>query len=79
MYDEGLGVAENDSAAVKWYRESAEQGHARAQNNLGAMYDDGHGVSEDNTQALKWYRAAAEQGHARAQTNLGYCTTKARA
>ena len=58
--------------AVKWYRKAAEQGYARAQNNLGIMYDDGYGVPEDDTEAVKWYRKGATQGYAPAQTNLGH-------
>ena len=37
----------------------AEQGDARAQNNLGVMYDDGRGVPQDYAQAVKWYRLSA--------------------
>ena len=56
----------------KWYRLAAEQGHAKAQYNLGFMYDEGYGVPEDDKQAVKWYRLAAEQGDAGAQVNLGF-------
>jgi TPR repeat protein len=41
MYDEGLGVAEDDAEAVRWFRLAAEQGYAWAQNNLGRMYYSG--------------------------------------
>ena len=52
-------------------RPLSEQGHAKAQTNLGFMYDQGHGVVQDYAEALSWYRLAADQGHAKAQTNLG--------
>ena len=52
-------------------RQAAEQGDAKAQNNLGVKYDLGEGVAEDDAEAFKWYRKAAEQGHAKAQSNLG--------
>ena len=71
MYDNGIGVAEDDVEAVKWYRKAAEQGNAKAQNNLGVMYEKGKGVAEDDAEAVKWYRKAAEQGDANAQHNLG--------
>ena len=45
MYDEGRGVPENDTEAVKWYRKAAEQGDASAQYNLGVMYANGWGRS----------------------------------
>ena len=51
---------------VGMYRLAAEQGHARAQFNLGASYDFGRGVIEDADEAVRWYRLAAEQGEAAA-------------
>lgn len=71
MYDNGIGVVEDDKEAVKWYLKAAEQGYADAQNNLGVMYNNGKGVIEDDEEAVKWYRKAAEQGFAEAQCNLG--------
>ena len=58
---------------LKWYRKAAQQGHARAQFNLGAYHDRGEGAPRDYAQALKWYRKAADQGDAAAQCNLGVC------
>jgi TonB family protein len=58
-------------AAQLLWRPLAEQGVARAQNNLGVMYESGKGVPPDLNEALKWYRLAAEQGYAGAQNNLG--------
>ena len=57
---------------MKWWTLTADQGNARAQNNLGVMYNRGKGVSKNNKTALKWYRLAAEQGYAFAQNNLGF-------
>ena len=53
-----------------WYRLAAEQGLAKAQNNLGVMYKNGEGVLQDYAEAVKWYRLATEQGLASAQYNL---------
>jgi len=39
---EGLGVPQDHKEAEKWFRRSAEQGNAHAQNNLGEMCDSGH-------------------------------------
>jgi TPR repeat protein len=72
MYKNGLGVAQDYKEAVKLYRKSAEQGHADAQFNLGAMYDEGQSVFQDYREAVKWYRKSAEQGTAIAQFNLGF-------
>ena len=35
------------SEAEKWYRKAAEQGFARAQDNLGWMYYKGYGVQQN--------------------------------
>ncbi|WP_416907208.1 MAG: tetratricopeptide repeat protein [Polymorphobacter sp.] len=71
MYDTGEGVAQDDAAAVSWYRKSAEQGDVDAQRNLGAMYNIGKGVELDYVAAVDWFRKAAEQGDALSQFLLG--------
>jgi TPR repeat protein len=48
---------------VKWYRKAAEQGAAKAQNNLGGMYGNGKGVPQDYVQAHKWYDIAGANGY----------------
>ena len=58
--------------AFDLYLESAEQGYAPAQCNLGYMYDIGQGVSQDYAKAVEWYTKAAEQDDMLAQCNLGY-------
>lgn len=58
-------------AALKWYRKAAEQGHASAQINLGAMYAEGLGAARNLHEALNWFHKAAEQNSASAQFNLG--------
>jgi hypothetical protein len=64
------GAPEDDAEAVERYRKAAEQGDAKAQNNLGAMYGKGKGVPQDDAEAVKWFRLAAEQGLAAAKRNL---------
>jgi TonB family protein len=65
-YDRGDFV----EALAQW-RPLAEQGVARAQNNLGVLYENGKGVPADLNEALKWYRLAAEQNYGGAENNLG--------
>ena len=67
LYDNGLGVPQDDAEAVRWYRLAAEQGDARAQLSLGDLYYYGLGVPQDYAEAARWYRLAAEQGDASAQ------------
>ncbi len=49
------------AAAVKWFREAAEQGDADAQFNLGVNYYKGRGVPQDYVQAHMWYSLAASR------------------
>ena len=74
QYELGLKYYEekNYSEAATWYRKAAEQGHVRAQYELGGLYHIGRGVTKDNQKAFKWYRKAADQGYADAQNGLGY-------
>ncbi len=58
-------------AALSVWRAKAEEGNARAQNNLGILYRNGEGVVQDLTLAREWLLRAADQGHARAQFSLG--------
>jgi hypothetical protein len=51
---------------MSWYLQSAEQGNADAQFNLGEIYAKGWGVPQDDAQALAWHRKAAERGKVRA-------------
>ena len=67
----GGGDRSAPSTEIEQLRLAAEQGDARAQNNLGRMYAAGVGVAHDYQEALKWFRLAAEQGVAVAQYNLG--------
>ena len=68
---------QNKEEAVKWYNIAAQQGHAKAQYNLGnACYDEGEGVTQNKEEAVKWYNIAAQQGHAEAQYNLGNAYSK---
>lgn len=71
MYSNGIGCAQDDHEALKWYTLAAKQGYADAQNSLGEMYYFGWGLNRDYNEAAKWYCSAAEQGLAIAQNNLG--------
>ena len=70
-YEHGRGVAQDDRAAVSWFRRAAEQGHLPGQAALGFMYATGRGVAQDHAEAVRWFRRAADQGNARSQYNLG--------
>jgi TPR repeat protein len=52
--------------------QSADQGNANAQFNLGKRYENGEGVPKDLSKAAELYQKAADQGYAPAQQGLGY-------
>lgn len=66
-YDNGQGVAKNETKAVYWYKKAAEQGYVRGQYNLGVHYVTGSGVPQSFPNAAYWYKKAAEQGDVQAQ------------
>ena len=63
MYKNGEGVLQDYKTAVKWYTLAAEQGFAKAQNNLGVLYAQGNGVLQDYTYAHMWLNIAAANGN----------------
>jgi TPR repeat protein len=72
-YSEGLGTNQDQREAVRWCRQSAEQGYAAAQAYLGFCFFAGNGVPRNLEDAVRWYRMSADQGYAGAQCNLGLC------
>ena len=62
MYRKGEGVPQDDKTAVKWWTLAAEQGHAKAQYNLGVMYSNGQGVPQDYVRAHMWVNLGASNG-----------------
>ncbi len=55
------GIETDYDEAAKWYRLAAEQGHARAQSELGQLLQLGQGVNKDLKEAVRWYRASQEK------------------
>jgi uncharacterized caspase-like protein len=58
IYERGLGVEPNYTAAAEWYQKAADKGYARALFNLGTLYEQGLGVPQDSLKALNLYRQA---------------------
>ena len=63
MYNQGLGVTQNNKLAFYWYKKAAEQGDSDGQYDLGYLYETGLGSVQDYSQATYWYMKAAEQGN----------------
>jgi len=71
LYEYGLGLTQDYSQALAWYRKAAEKGDAAGTFHVGAMYATGRGVAKDFDQAVTWYRKAAEMGDPSGMTTLG--------
>lgn len=56
--------------AVKYFQQSANQGHAKAQYNLAVCYEYGKGVSQSDSSALTWYKKAHSQGIPQAKQKI---------
>lgn len=48
----------NYETALREWKPLAEQGDARAQQNVGVMYNEGKSVPQNDKTAVKWYRLA---------------------
>lgn len=71
IYSNGEIIEKDNQEAIKWLKESAEQGYAEAQNDLGIYCRDESKFGKKL--AFEWFEKAARQGHAEAQTNVGEC------
>jgi TPR repeat protein len=69
----GLNALERKhyATALRSWRDLANQGDARAMNNVGLMYERGLGVTQSYVEAMSFYRKAADAGLPEAQYNLG--------
>ncbi len=65
------GKSESSAKAIYWWKKSATQGNANAENGLGRAYSSGRGVPQDYAKAAYWYKKAAVQGYSDAENNLG--------
>lgn len=59
--------------AIQFLSQSAKQGYAEAQAELGLRCQAGNGVEQNSAQAVEWFQKAADQGLADAQYNLALC------
>lgn len=61
MHFHGIGVRQEFSEAVKWFRLAAEQGSPAAQLRYGKMYWLGQGLAQDLPRAYFWFSLAMPQ------------------
>ncbi len=65
----GWGCVKNKEEAVRWLKQSAEQGVAKAQYELAMCYE--QAGNADTAEIVKWYGKAAEQGIVEALYRVG--------
>lgn len=56
MHANGEGVPQDYVEAAKWYKLAANQGHTKAQFQLGILYKKGLGVAQDYIAAKRWLK-----------------------
>jgi TPR repeat protein len=56
-------VPQDYKRAAEWYGKASEQGHPKAQFNLGRLYENGYGVPQDKKIAKFWYDLARQNGY----------------
>jgi TPR repeat protein len=71
MHASGVGLPQNNTEAVRWYRIAADKGNIKAQSLIGTAYHRGIGFAVDDVQAIQWLNKAAEQMDPLAQFQLG--------
>ena len=72
-YLKGIGVTQNHTEAVKWYRRAADQGNPLGQACLGECYLKGTGVAKNHAEAVRLFTLSANQGDSWGQARLGEC------
>lgn len=70
-YERGLGVEQDRSAAISWYREGAENGNPECMYRYGLSLVDGLYVDRDVQQGLKWLNNAGDLDNVSACRMLG--------
>lgn len=70
-YLNGIGVAQDNFEALRWFTLAAEQENPNAQYNIAVMYLNGIGVIKDPQQAINWFLRAADNGDPPSQFTLG--------
>jgi TPR repeat protein len=71
MYENGYGVTQDTSLALKWYRRAAAQHNRGAKRRLVSLRKSESKTGKESV-ATQWYQDLAEDGDTDAQYNLGF-------
>jgi TPR repeat protein len=72
LYENGNGVARDDTKAVGLLHQAADKGSIDALTELGFLVASGRGAAKDDAAAAGFYQQAADKGSALAMNNLAY-------
>ena len=72
MYENGLGVEQNENEAVNNYKSAADKGSSKAQFKLGTFLITGTHIQQNIEKGIEFLKQSAKSGEAAAQYNLGY-------
>lgn len=72
-FRDGIGVRQDHSQALHWFRCAADAGHGPGFDNVGFMYLRGWGVQEDWDIATAYFKAGAKRNDLQSLYNLGNC------
>jgi TPR repeat protein len=75
----GEGIGEEKSAAVHYFKLSADQGNVEAQREYGVRVARGDGIEMDKAQAARYFKLAADQGDVDAQFAYAFQVARATA
>ena len=54
-YWNGIGVRQNKTQAVRWFRKAANAGDVESMRSIGYAYNVGEGVNRNSKKAFEWY------------------------
>jgi uncharacterized protein len=74
MAELGQAMERDSSAARYWFRVAAEQGHAKAQGNLGRLLRSGDPTHWEKVECYKWLKLSSLQGISMSTYQLGFHT-----
>jgi TPR repeat protein len=63
--------SDREQQAFQWFLKAAEQGHVKAQLEVGYSYGTGRGTTKDRYKAFSWYQKSANQNNEIAIYNMG--------
>jgi TPR repeat protein len=82
MYNEGEGIPQDRSEALRWFRlmgdHAIEESDTNLMRHLGLAYSFPNGILVDQTESFRWYQEAADRGDTEGMCELADCYSEDR-